>query len=169
MCSNDFRVKRSKSQCIDYWNRFMLHHCFPLTAIITKLHTQSPIEFRMCPNVPRSKGQGHNALISVNGLCCIIPLPFHLSSWNFISTLLTSLRGPNWKVNVTMHWLLRMGFDAYDCFPFTHIIVTLHTETSFELRMCTFGFRVKTYFSFEADGQLLVVVKLYRKQLHNAP
>ena len=38
-----------------------------------KLHTPIPHDFRMCLSDLGSKDQGHNALITENGLCCIIP------------------------------------------------------------------------------------------------
>ena len=60
----------------------MLHNCFPFTPIIMKLHTKAPHESRMCPMdfwVKLDKGQGHNALITENGLWCIIAFPLHLT------------------------------------------------------------------------------------------
>ena len=33
------------------------------------------------------EGQGHNALITENGICCINAFPLHLSSLNFIQKL----------------------------------------------------------------------------------
>ena len=56
------KSQRSRSQC----------NCYPFSPIITKLHTQTPIELRMCPVDLGSKGQGQNAWITENGLCCII-------------------------------------------------------------------------------------------------
>ena len=41
-------------------------------AIIMKLHAQTPHESRMCPIDFEVKRQGHNALITKNGLCRII-------------------------------------------------------------------------------------------------
>ena len=52
----------------------MSHTCSPFTPIIMKLHTQTLHETRMCPIDLGSKGQGHNAMISDNGLCCIISI-----------------------------------------------------------------------------------------------
>ena len=49
MCPIDFEVKRSRSQCINYWKWFPAHNCFPFTPIIMKLHMQTPHEARMCP------------------------------------------------------------------------------------------------------------------------
>ena len=63
--------------------RFMLHNCLPLTPIIMKLNTNTPLESRKCPMDFRVKGQGHNAMITENGLYCKIAFPFHLSSWNY--------------------------------------------------------------------------------------
>ena len=54
----DLRVQRSRSQCIDYWKRLMLHNSFPFTPIIMKLHTKTPLEWMVCPigvGVKRSK------------------------------------------------------------------------------------------------------------------
>ena len=54
----DFRVKRSRSQCKDYWKWFLAHNCFPFTPILMKLHMQSPHESSMGPldfGVKRSK------------------------------------------------------------------------------------------------------------------
>ena len=50
--------QRSRSQCKDYWKRFLVHNCFPFTAIFMKLHMQSPHESSMDPMdfaVKRSK------------------------------------------------------------------------------------------------------------------
>ena len=49
MCPIDFEVKRSRSQCINYWKWFLAHNCFPFTPIIMKLHMQTLHEARMCP------------------------------------------------------------------------------------------------------------------------
>ena len=50
--------QRSRSQCKDYWKRFLAHNCFPFTPIFMKLHMQSPHESSMDPmdfGVKRSK------------------------------------------------------------------------------------------------------------------
>ena len=73
----DFWVKRSRLQCIGYLKLYLAHNCFPLTSIIMKLHAQTPTELWMCPIDLGSKGQGHNALITKNVLCCKI---FHVYS-----------------------------------------------------------------------------------------
>ena len=39
ICPIDVRVKRSKSQCIDYLKWFLAHNCFPFTTEIINLHT----------------------------------------------------------------------------------------------------------------------------------
>ena len=60
MCPIDFEVKKSRSQCINYWKWFPAHNCFPFTSIIMKLHMQTPHESRMCPidfEVQRSMSQ----------------------------------------------------------------------------------------------------------------
>ena len=65
-----WKGQRSRSQCIDNWKWFM--------------------SWRMCPIDLVSKGRGHNALITENGLYRIIYFPSHLSSWNFICRLSVS-------------------------------------------------------------------------------
>ena len=132
ICPIGFGVKRSRSQCIDYWKLFMSHNCFPFTPIIMKLLTQTPHEFSMCPIDfldQKVKGQGHNALITENSLCCIIALPLlpgDPPSWNSIAWFLSlytyhhesAHTDSPWvegvpfqfmdsKVKVTMHWLLK--------------------------------------------------------------
>ena len=50
--------QRSRSQFIDFWKWLMSHNCFPFTPIIMKLHTKTPLEWRVCPmgvRVKRSK------------------------------------------------------------------------------------------------------------------
>ena len=50
--------QRSRSQCKDYWKRFLVHNCFPFTPIFMKLHMQSPRESSIDPmdfGVKRSK------------------------------------------------------------------------------------------------------------------
>ena len=52
------KSQRSRSQCKDYWKRFLAHNCFPFTPIFMKLHMQSPHESSMDPmdfGVKRSK------------------------------------------------------------------------------------------------------------------
>ena len=53
----DFGVKRSRSQCIDYWKWLMLHNSFPFTSIITKLHTKTPMSRGCGLMILGSKGQ----------------------------------------------------------------------------------------------------------------
>ena len=89
MCPIDFGVQRSRSRFIDIWKWFILHNWYPFTFIILKLHTQTPHEFRMC-RIDFGVGvkcQGHNAWVTENGLCRIIAIPLHLSSWNFTHRL----------------------------------------------------------------------------------
>ena len=62
-------------------------YCCLFIPIIMKLETLTSQEFRMCPLIFGSKGQGHNALITENCYWCIIAFPLHLSSWNFTQRL----------------------------------------------------------------------------------
>ena len=57
MCHVDFRVKQSRSQCNDYWKKFLEHNCFPFTSAIIKHRTQIPSESRICSNDNRVKYQ----------------------------------------------------------------------------------------------------------------
>ena len=104
---------------------------------------------RCALGISGSKGQGHNALITENGLCHIIPFHLHLLSWNFKQRLPTTRRSAlsilgskdqrsrsqciyNWK------W-----FMSHNSFPFTPIIMKLLTKTPHEWRMCPKDFGVK--------------------------
>ena len=49
--------QRSRSQCKDYWKRFLAHNCFPFTPIFMKLYMQSPHESILDPMDLGSKGQ----------------------------------------------------------------------------------------------------------------
>ena len=77
------------------------------------------------------KVKGHNALISENGLCRVIAIPLHLLLWNFTHKLIWVNDLPYWfwgqKVKVTMHELPKM-FMPHNCYPFTPIIMKLHTQ-----------------------------------------
>ena len=136
----DFGVQKSRSQCIDNCKFFMLHNCFQFTPIIMNLHTKTPHELRMCLWALGSKGQGHNALIAVNGLCCIIAFNLHLSSWNFYTKTPHELRMCPMGSRVQRsrsqcidNWKL---FMSHNCFISTPIIMKLHTQAPRELRMC---------------------------------
>ena len=129
----------------------MSHNCSPFTTIIMKLHTKTPHEVRMCPMDFEVKCQGHNALITENGLCCIIALPFHLLSWNFIQRLPMS-RGCALRVSGSkgqrsrshcidyLKWLL-----VYNCFPFTSAFIELHTQIPSESRICPNDIGIKAW------------------------
>ena len=72
--------QRSRSQCIDYWKWLISHNCFPFTPIIMKLHTKTPLEWRVCPmgvRVKRSKVKVTKAVSTVFGG------PLHLQSSDF--------------------------------------------------------------------------------------
>ena len=73
------KVKGQVHNALIIENGLLLHNCFPYANIITKLHTKTPHESRMCPmgfGGQKVKGKGHNALMTENGLCCIIAFPF---------------------------------------------------------------------------------------------
>ena len=95
----------------------------------------------------RSKGKGHNALISINGLCHIIALPLHLLSWNFTHRLPMSLgRGLlNFRVKRSRpqciyYW---KWFMLHNSFAITSIIMKIHTQTPHELRVFPVDFGVQ--------------------------
>ena len=87
----------------------------------------------MCLMGFRVKDQGHNALITENGLCRIIAFPLHLSLWNFIQRLPMSRWCALWisgsKVKVTMHWELKMVYVAQLLSLYTFLY---HHETSYK-------------------------------------
>ena len=89
-----------------------------------------------------SKGQGHNAFITENGLCRIIAFPLHLS-WNFVQRLHESRICPmDFGVKRSRSHYIdnRKWFMLHYCFPFTPFI-KLHTKTPYEFRMCLIGFK----------------------------
>ena len=126
----------------------MSHNCFPFTPIIMKIHTKTPHMLRMCHIDFEVKDQGHNALMTENGLRRIIAFSSHLPPWNFTQRLLLSWECAPlilfWgqKVKVTMYWFLNI-FLMHNCFSFAPIIMKLHTKTPLELRMCPIDFGVK--------------------------
>ena len=88
------------------------------------------------------KGQGHNALIVENGLCRIISFSLHLSSWNFTHRLPMSrgcalfILGSKGQRSRSQCIDYRKRFMSHDFFPFTPIIMKLHTQTPHESRIC---------------------------------
>ena len=75
--------------------------------------------------------------------------PLHLSSWNYTGTLPMSQRwalltsgskGQRSRSKFIDFWKWLM---SHNCFPFTPIIMTLHTKTPLEWRVCLMGVRVK--------------------------
>ena len=150
MCPIDFEVKRSRSQCINYWKWFPAHNCFPFTHIIMKLHLQTRHEARMCPIDFRVKGQGHCALISRNGFLRITAFPLHPWLQNFTGTLLLSQgcallisgsKGQRSRSQCINYW---KRFLAHNCYPFIPMVTKLHRQTLHESRMCPIDFRVKS-------------------------
>ena len=74
--------QRSRSQFIDFWKWLMSHNCFPFTPILMKLHTKTPLEWRVCPmgvGVKRSRSQCSDYCF----LWRITAFPLHLQSSNF--------------------------------------------------------------------------------------
>ena len=149
MCPIDFEVKRSRSQCINYWKWFPAHNCFPFTPIIMKLHMQTPHESRMCPidfEVKRLKVKVtmHKLLKMVSGAQLLSLYTYHHE---------TSHADSPWGKDVPYRfWGQRSRsqcincikwFPAYNCFPFTSIIMKLHMQTPHEARMCPIDFEVK--------------------------
>ena len=75
--------------------------------------------------------------------------PFHLSSWNFTGTLpmrqewalsTSGSKGQRSRSQCIDYWKWLM---LHNCFPFTSIIMKLHTKTPLELRVCPVDVRVK--------------------------
>ena len=60
MCPINFEVKRSRSNCIDYWKWCIT--AFPL-HLSSWIFTQTPYKSKMCTIDFGVKGQGHNELI----------------------------------------------------------------------------------------------------------
>ena len=140
MCPINFEVKRSRSQCINYWKWFPAHNYFLFTPIIVKLHMQTRHEARMCPIDLRVKGQGHSALISVNGFLRITAFPLHPWSQKlYRHTPPESRMCPiDFRVKRSRSqcinywkWLL-----AHNCYPFIPMVTKLHRQTLHESRMC---------------------------------
>ena len=79
----------------------LAHNCFPVTLIVTKLHTNTPCEWRLCPidfMVKKSEVKVHcnNTLITENGFGRIIVFPYtyHYEIWNTDSSCVEDL--PCW-------------------------------------------------------------------------
>ena len=109
-------------------------------------YTQTPHESRMCPIEFGVKGQGHNALIteiSLNGIIAF-PLHYHLETSHKDSPWVGDV--PYWVPGQRsrLQWIDYWNpFMSHNCFPFTPTIMTLHTRTLHELRMCPIDFRLK--------------------------
>ena len=66
--------------------RFLAHkkiNAFPLHLSSWNFIQGLPMSRGCALLILGSKGQGHNALITENGLWCIIAFPLHVLSWNF--------------------------------------------------------------------------------------
>ena len=80
----DFGVKRSRSQCKDYWKRFLVHNCFPLYTYLDETsHAVSPwVEYEPYGLWGQKfKGQGHNARITEKGFWRITASPIWCITW----------------------------------------------------------------------------------------
>ena len=64
----------------------MAHNCSPFTPIVMKLHTQTSHKLRVSPYGFKVEGQGHNAVVTENGLWCITAFPLHVLSRFFTQT-----------------------------------------------------------------------------------
>ena len=144
--------QRSRSQCKDYWKRFLAHNCFAFTPIFDETsHAVSPwVEYGPYGLWGQKfKGQGHNARITENGFLCITASPLHLSLWNFTCSLpmiqvcaLWNLgsKGQRSRSQCKDYW---KWFLAHNCFPFTPIFMKLHMQSPHELSMDPMDFGVK--------------------------
>ena len=119
MCPIDFEVKRSRSQCINYWKWFPAHNCFPFTPIIMKLHMQTPHEARMCPidfEVQRSRSQCINYWKWFPAHNCFpftpIIMKLHMQTPHEARMCPIDFEVKRSKVKVTMHKLLKMVSGA---------------------------------------------------------
>ena len=138
---------------VRFGKMILAHNCFPITLIIMKLRTKTPLWVEDVPYIfggQKVKGQGHNALITENGLCFIIAFLVHLSSWNFIQRLLISRKCALWisgskgqrsRSKCINNW---KWFMSRNSFPFTPIIIMkLHIKTPHVSRMCPMDMGVK--------------------------
>ena len=143
-----FGVKRSKvkvtMQCLlkmVYVAKFLSHH------------TKTPHEVRTCRmdfGVKRSKVKVTMHWL-LNGLCCIIAFPFHLSSWNFIQRLPMS-RGwalwvLGWKGQRSRSQCIDYSkwFLVHNCFRFTSAFIKLHAHIPSESRICPNDIGIKAW------------------------
>ena len=152
MCPNDFGVQRSTSKCIDNWKWFISHNCFPFTHIIMNFIQRLPMSGGCALLILGFKGEVHHASITENELCCIIAFPLHVSSWDFIQIihmswvyvlLILGSKSQRSKSKCIDYWKWFTKCMLHNCFPFTHIIMKLHTKTPYEFRMCLLDFGVQ--------------------------
>ena len=96
ICPIDFRVKRSRSECIDNWKKqgsvkwFQRITALSLQLLSWNFTLRLPLSQEYALYIfwrQKVKDQGHNALITKNSLWCTIDIPIHLSSWNCIHRL----------------------------------------------------------------------------------
>ena len=75
--------QRSRSQCKDYWKRFLAHNCFPFTPIYETSHAVSPWAEYGPYGLwgQKVKGQGHNARITENGCLAHNCFPIWCITW----------------------------------------------------------------------------------------
>ena len=152
-----------------------------------KLHTKTPHESRMCPTDFGVKGQGHNAVITENGFCCIVALSSYLKSWNFThrlpmswgcALLMSGSKGQRSRSQCIHYW---KWFLAHNCFPFTstcmRTIIKLMAHIPYESRICLNDIGVKNlgslnwlprrvFIIFILLGQLLSSSTKFQKRDH---
>ena len=122
----------------------MSHNLFPFTSIM-KRKTNTPHKSRMCPmdfGVKRSKVKVtiHWLLNTIN-VAYLLPLYiYHHETSHKESPWLEGVpygcRGPKVKVTMQDYW---KWFLLHSCFPFTPIIMKLHTKNPLERRVCRIG------------------------------
>ena len=129
----DFEVK-VKSQCtINYWK--MVYDAL-LLSLYTYNHETSHTDFSWVKHVPYwfwgQDVKGYNALITENGLSCLIAFYLHQQSWNFTQKLpmgrgLNSRSKGQWSRSQCIDsckW-----FMALNCFPIHYNHESSHTDS----------------------------------------
>ena len=132
-------VRLSVCPSVDAWlgKLFQSHTCFPFIQMIMKFTHRLHMNHRSVILIFGSKGQESRSQCIDKWKCFMshYPLPlyiyFHVFSWNNIHRLLIS-RGSDLlilgsKVKITMNSIQRW-FMLHNWFPFTPIIMTLHTQ-----------------------------------------
>ena len=143
------RGQKSGSQCIDNWKlqgKVKIFWCitaFPLHLSSRNFAQRLPSS-RVCALwISGSKGQRSR-------LQCIDNWKWFMShNWNFIQRLplsrgyalwVSGSKGERSRSQCVDIW---KWFMSHICFPFTSIILKLHTKTPHELMICPMGFGVK--------------------------